>query len=590
MGAAVLAAARQARAAEAAGLSGADGGAVGWAIVGLLVVLAALAVTIWALWKARQASESERRHQRTAGAAEHAAAAAAAQAREAAASAARVKTEFLATMSHEIRTPLNGVLGTVDLLLGTPLTPAQGDYLATIRTSAEALRAVTDDLLDFSKLEQGSLMLEHARFDLRQPVVDALTIASTRLASPDVELVLDLAADVPASVYGDAMRLRQVLVKLLSNAVKFTAHGHVAVRVSRATSESEGQRARVRFTVSDTGVGIASEMRDRLFQQFTQADTSATRRHGGTGLGLAISQRLVRLLGGEIEWESAPGRGSVFWFTVPLQVDQSAAPPPPMPAVRVLVIDDLTVAAQALQNLLATMQLSAETATTPADAAALLRAGLEAGAPFDVVLVDRSVAAQGEWMQPLRTAPEFTPLRWVLLENAQVAGPAQPLPAGFAARIMKPVLQPDQIVEALREARQTAEPARTTEPEPVHLSRPGLRLLVAEDNGVNRVVAAGMLKKLGCVVDFAENGAEAVRKCRLNRYDMVLMDCLMPEMDGWTATREIRRWDSRIPIVAVTANATNEDRSRCLQAGMTDYLPKPLRLPELARVMERWVG
>jgi Signal transduction histidine kinase len=571
---------------------GTGGGAPWLWLLGGMVVTAAGAAIFWvvhqrALERTRAQLEQARQLEL-----EKLAAAQARQAKEIADSANRAKTEFLATMSHEIRTPLNGVIGSAELMLETPLNAQQREYMTTVRTSAEALLAIVNDILDFSKIEEGKVLLDHARFDLRQPVVDVLKIASAKIGEKNLELVLDFSADVPPGVHGDAARLRQVLLNLVSNAVKFTAQGHVLVRVTRELDPTIAPRVWLRFSVVDTGMGIPAEARVRLFEKFTQADASTTRRFGGTGLGLAISKKLVELMGGQIGVESKPGQGSLFWFTLPMQVEEAAAPVTETSAGPVLIVDDLAVAGVALEGLLNTMQVRAEVAASGAEALERLHVAAKAGAAFEFALVDHSCAAPGGdgWLKAARAAPELQETKFILLAPPnRHRDTATPFPAEFSAMMVKPVLQSEQVAEAMREARGVrteAVPARET----VKLSRRGLRVLVAEDNNVNRVVLGGMLKKLGCVVEFAENGAEAVAKTRLSSHDIIFMDCLMPEMDGWNATLEIRRLDSRTPIVATTANATADDKQRCLKVGMNDYLSKPLRLAEMVRVMERWVG
>ena len=513
------------------------------------------------------------------------------QAKQIADAANRAKTDFLATMSHEIRTPLNGVIGSAELMLETPLNAQQRDYMTTVRTSAEALLAIVNDILDFSKIEEGKVLLDHTMFDLRQPVVDVLKIAAARVGEKKLELVLDFSPDVAPGVHGDPARLRQVLLNLVSNAVKFTGQGHVLVRITRELDPAIAPRVWVRFNVIDTGMGIPAETRVRLFEKFTQAGASTTRRFGGTGLGLAISKRLVELMGGQIGVESKPGQGSLFWFTLPMQVDDAPVGGVEAPAGSVLIVEDLPVAATALEGMLKTLRMQATTAGSGAEALERLR-GAAGEKPFDFVLVDHSCALPGadEWVKTARAMPELQDVKFILLAPPNRHADTETLfPPEFSAMVVKPVLQSEQLVEAFREARgvqKGAVPPR----EAVRLSRKGLRVLVAEDNSVNRVVMGGMLKKLGCEVEFAENGAEAVAKTRLSSHDIIFMDCLMPEMDGWNATLEIRRLDSRTPIVATTANATADDKTRCMKVGMNDYLSKPLRMAEMVRVMERWVG
>jgi signal transduction histidine kinase/CheY-like chemotaxis protein len=563
-----------------------------WAAIGAGLSLAA-ALAGFRRYRRVVAGEREvlRHDQERALAAERQAAVEAERARQTADAANRAKTAFLATMSHEIRTPLNGVIGSAELLLGTALDPQQREYITTLRSSAETLLAIVNDILDFSKIEESKVVLERALFELRRPIVDVMNIACARLGDRPIELVLDLEPDVPTAVYGDAARLRQVLLNLVTNAVKFTSQGHVLLRVTRDARAAEPGHAWIEFSVRDTGIGIEPAQRAKLFERFTQADASTTRRFGGTGLGLAISQGLVTLMGATINVESEPGQGSRFWFSVPLQID--AAPPAPAvpavrPAARVLLVDDLPVAAEALGDLLAGLQIGTEVCSSGAEALDELHRVASAGRPYDAVLVDETIAdaEQGAFVRAVCSRPELAGVRIVLLAGTRRAQSAAPLPPGVAAMIVKPVLQPDQFMAALQ-----GKPSATESTEEEGAAPPlrrSLKLLVVEDNGVNRAVAGSMLKKLGCQVEFAENGVDAVAKSRLTPYDLILMDCLMPEMDGWTATAEIRRRDSRTPIIAVTANATYDDRTRCMKAGMNDYLSKPLRMAELIRVLSRW--
>jgi PAS domain S-box-containing protein len=513
------------------------------------------------------------------------------QARNLALESVRLKSAFLATMSHEIRTPLNGVIGMTGLLLDTPLTKAQLHYAETARSSGEALLGLINDILDFSKIEAGKMDLELTPLSLRGAIEDVLDLMAERAHAKGIELVAAIAADVPCQVRGDAGRLRQVITNLVGNAVKFTQQGAVCVRVARAESDT------IRFEVTDTGIGLSPEAQTRLFQPFSQADESTARKYGGTGLGLAICRQIVELMEGRIGVTSEVGRGSTFWFTATLPPLAAAVPPTePMPdlrQVRMLVVDDQPDAREALADQLRRWGAAVEVADGAVAAFAGLRDAAAAGRPFQVVLVDRAMpdpdgvalAAAVRHDSGLGR-PHIILLTTV--EERQSDGAHRT--ACVDASLLKPVR-----LTPLAEALAWAGPSAVAAPAPGRQGATGptmsLRVLLAEDNKVNQLVATQVLRSLGHRVDVASNGLEACEAIRTIPYDVVLMDCEMPELDGFEATRRIRgsagpRAD--VPIIAMTANAMEGDRQRCLDAGMNDYVAKPFRVNVLAATLQRW--
>ncbi|MBS0375720.1 MAG: response regulator [Proteobacteria bacterium] len=501
------------------------------------------------------------------------------RARAAAEQASRAKSEFLANMSHEIRTPINGVIGMTHVLLDTPLSDSQRECVEIVRSSGEALLALVNDILDFSKIEAGKMELEHIDFDARTVVDDALGSVALAALGKDLELVADVTERVPAAVHGDPGRLRQCLINLLSNAVKFTERGHVAVEVDAA---ADGEATLLTFTVSDTGIGIPADRLDRLFREFSQVDSSTTRHYGGSGLGLSIVKRLAELMGGQVGVTSSAGAGSRFWFTVRLAARATAPAPLPAPtATPVLVLDGQPLAARALARELAAAgcratvaadetAFGAALATLPPDAIAMIDVRLLSGALAELLTRARHGAG----------APRF-----VLLAPLGLA--AAP-PAGFDAMLSKPVRR--QQLRACLAGLAAAAPTAQSDSAPV-ASGSGLRVLLVEDNAVNRRVAEHQLRKLGCLVSVACNGIEAVEAALAGGVDLVLMDCQMPLLDGFDATRQIRQREpagQRLPIIALTANALAGDRDSCLAAGMDDYLSKPLEPAALAASLARW--
>lgn len=521
--------------------------------------------------------------------------------REEALAAAQAKAAFLATMSHEIRTPLNGVVGMATLLAETPLNAEQRDYLQTIRLSSDQLLAVINDVLDFSKIESGRLDLEQEPLSVRAAVEEACDISASRAREKGLELIIDIPQSgdeaVPDAIAGDVTRLRQVLINLINNAVKFTEQGEVAVQVRGRGRTPEG-RERLEFRVIDSGIGIAPDRAQSLFEAFTQADVSTTRKYGGTGLGLAICKRLVELMGGEIGVESVPGHGSTFWFTLeaaPAQLAPtvSAAQTASLQGRKALVIDDH---ATNVRVLVRQLELWGMDATGLESGAAALEWLAAQAAPPDLIITDMHMPGMDGVMlaRLLREHARWAGTPLVLLSSGFM--PASDESARlFDARLLKPARQGqlfDTLARCLRGDRRDALAPASAAPGPKRHAT----VLVADDNAVNLKVACAMVAKLGYEVLTAVDGREAIdvvdqAHARGRPVAAVLMDVNMPRVDGFEATRDIQaRWgDAAPPIIALTAAASSEDRARCLAAGMDDYLTKPLQVAALALALERWV-
>ncbi|MCA4133098.1 response regulator [Arthrobacter sp. M4] len=519
-------------------------------------------------------------------------------AREAALESSRLKSEFLATMSHEIRTPLNAVIGLTSLLMDTRLSEAQRQYAEGVKGAGEVLLALINDILDFSKLEAGKVELDIAAFDPRLLVEEVAGLVAEAAQAKDLELISYCHTNVPARLLGDVVRIRQILLNLSSNAVKFTPSGEVEIHVKMLSQRDD--KAVLRFEVRDTGIGIGAGDHQRMFESFAQADASTTRRYGGTGLGLAISRRLTQAMGGEIGLSSEVGQGSTFWFVLELPIGQAVeddAEPIPdlLTGLNVLVVDDNATNRLVLESQLAGWGMRPVAVPDARSAVEKVHQASAAGTPYDIAVVDMCMP-ETDGLQLARQikAEEDTPPRFILLTSTMEVDKAGLAQAGIREHLTKPVRSSEFYNRLLRlmavKLPAAREPARQgAAPKP---ARSLGRLLVAEDNEVNQLVAQGMAARLGYDVDIVTDGAQAVAATAATRYAAVLMDCHMPVMDGFEATRTIRGRNGeagRIPIIAMTAGAMDEDRERCLAAGMDDYISKPVDLTKLGNVLSRWV-